>query len=673
MQPNKYQLKILDWINKGEGNAICGAVAGSGKSTTLLLVAQQLIENGLRHDDIKIIVFGKQNSLDLINKFGKEWKNSIQTLHSVGFRVLQKEIGRFQANDRINNNKYRLIAEDLRFIPPKRKRSRYKAKLIEDGSVIEIQSFLKLIDLVRLTQSIPSKDSIRELTLHFNLEGIENYYSVAKAIDKILTVGQTEAIDNHHIDFSDMVWLPVEWGLGEKNWFPKFKFVLVDECQDLNAAQLELSLMLLGKTGRSLFVGDEKQAIYGFAGADNNSYRKIFQRTQATELPLDLCYRCPKTHIALVNSIFPKIPIKALDSASEGKIESIAKADLWNEKKDCQLKIGDLVLSRKTAPLVSLCIRLIAKGIAATVKGKDVGKQIKTELQEISKITGFVYDKFNDFVGIYREFKHKAYRNKDNEEQLKQNLEDKLEALSTIYTSQPNSKTTLDLEHYIDDLFSDEESPITLATCHRAKGLENERIFILKAEDMPMVWEKQLQWQKEQEDNLLYVALTRSKSELYIIGEPEWFSASDEEKKPQKPKESQKQENYLPETKTTEKEPLANDNLSVKDLHIEKLEIIKSMIKEDLDFETKCKLFKFLEKEVNEEKRERAIAALKEDPSRSDRLIAEICGVSTPFISKIRKSLLENSEIEAVETRLDKRGRKQTVNYRSREKQVSVN
>ncbi|MGK7893948.1 MAG: UvrD-helicase domain-containing protein [Xenococcus sp. (in: cyanobacteria)] len=660
MKPNKYQQDILDWVSQGKGNATCGAVAGSGKSSTLLLVAQQLIQSGLRYQDIKIVVFGTQNKKDLIDKFGKEWKYSIQTLHSVGYRNLQKEIGRFNRSESPKSNKYRKIAEDLHYIPNKRKSQRYKPKLVADGSIIEIASFVKLIDLVRLTQSIPSKESIRQLTSHFNLEGIENYYKVAEAIDKILTVGQTEAIDNHNIDFADMVWLPVEWGLGEKNWFQKYKFVLVDECQDLNAIQLELSLMLRAKDGRILFVGDEKQAIYGFAGADNNSYQKIIKRTESTELQLDLCYRCPKSHINLVNSIFPKIPIKALDSAPEGIIESIATADLWDEEKNYHLKIGDLVLSRKTAPLVSLCIRLIAKGIAATVKGRDVGRQIKSELQEISKITGFIYDRFNAFLDVYKKFKYKAYKNKDNEEQLKQNLDDKLDALSTIYTSQPNAKSILDLEHYIDDLFSDEESPITLATCHKAKGLENERIFLLKAEDMPMHWEKQLQWQKDQENNLLYVALTRSKSELYILGEPEWFK--EKEEKPSDSKETVNKQDSLKEKEeaTAEKKLLPSGNVGTNDLHNNKVPEILLLIQDSLDFKSKCELFTLLEKEVNEEKRQQAVKALKEDPGRSDRLIASLCGVSTPFISKIRKNLLESKEIEAVRTRLDKRGRKQT-------------
>lgn len=39
MEPSKYQLGILDWIKLGKGNAVCNAVAGAGKSTTLRLAA----------------------------------------------------------------------------------------------------------------------------------------------------------------------------------------------------------------------------------------------------------------------------------------------------------------------------------------------------------------------------------------------------------------------------------------------------------------------------------------------------------------------------------------------------------------------------------------------------------------------------------------------------------
>ena len=99
-------------------------------------------------------------------------------------------------------------------------------------------------------------------------------------------------------------------------------------------------------------------SIFGFAGADNHSYEKIVERTQATELPLSLCYRCPKSHLDLVNRIYPEIKIESTKDAAPGTLECIEKSDLWNEEHPGRLIVGDMVLSRKTAPLVSLCIRL---------------------------------------------------------------------------------------------------------------------------------------------------------------------------------------------------------------------------------------------------------------------------------------------------------------------------
>ncbi|MGB6298399.1 MAG: DEAD/DEAH box helicase family protein, partial [Rivularia sp. (in: cyanobacteria)] len=64
--PSSFQLRIIDWILNGSGNGCCKAVAGAGKSTTLKIVALTLSEKGFRPSEIKICVFGKANSLDLI-------------------------------------------------------------------------------------------------------------------------------------------------------------------------------------------------------------------------------------------------------------------------------------------------------------------------------------------------------------------------------------------------------------------------------------------------------------------------------------------------------------------------------------------------------------------------------------------------------------------------------
>jgi len=73
-----------------------------------------------------------------------------------------------------------------------------------------------------------------------------------------------------------------------------------------------------------------------------------------------------------------------------------------------------MVLCRKTAPLIKLCIELIAKGIAATVTGRAIGELIKGDLQEMAKMPGFGYSNFNDAVSAYRAAKQQRYEGLDN-------------------------------------------------------------------------------------------------------------------------------------------------------------------------------------------------------------------------------------------------------------------
>lgn len=517
--PSKYQLAIADWILRGKGNGCCNAVAGSGKSSTLRIVAKTLVESGLRPGDIKICVFGKLNAQDLIKKFGPAWKESISTLHSAGFALVKKYLQIKSSYDiDVSNLKYKRIAQNLGLIPMP---SRNTVGILNSEQLIGSGAdFLKLIDLVRLTNQEQITDEVvSAIAHHHEIENVWQPELIAKWITYCLQIGEEKALKKECLDFTDQIWLPVKWKLGEKRWFKPHKFVLVDECQDLNAAQLELALILAGDSGRILAVGDPRQAIMGFAGADDQSYNSIVKRTSAVELPLSICYRCPRSHIELVKRIYPQIPIEAAPNAAAGIIHQID-----NDEVEKLIKNGDMVIGRKTAPLVSLCIKLISRGIKATVKGRDIGESLKKDLDEIAKMPGYSFQFFNETVQSYHQAKAQQYQGLDNEEQLLENLKDKIQAIKIIYQSQPQARDIEDLKLYIDSLFSDENSPITLSTCHRAKGLEGERIFIYKPDDMPMRWKNQLDWQLTQEENLLYVALTRSKSELFIVGYPDWYN-----------------------------------------------------------------------------------------------------------------------------------------------------
>jgi DNA helicase II / ATP-dependent DNA helicase PcrA len=505
--PSKHQLEILDWLDRSNGNATINAVAGSGKSTTLLLAAQFLQSKGISPDDIKIIVFGKANSLDLLAKFGQEWKGSIGTLHSAGWALIRDRF--FGKELRIDSGKYRTIAQRLNWISfGKQSGALVGSKAIAPDAESE---FLRLLDLTRLTCTEPLVSDLEELAAHHELSGLFDFEKVAKAIIECLELG-IELCDNlFSFDFSDQIYYPYKLKLKPRK---PYKFLLLDECQDLNKAQLELVKSLAGTTGRILSVGDPYQAIFGFAGADNQSYLKVLEGLKAKELPLSTCYRCPKSHIELINKIFKGVPIEARPKAPKGQIKTIG-ADKIEEF----LKSGDLIISRKTAPLISLCIKLISHGFAAIVKGRDIGAQIAKELDRIIKIRS--YSKYTYLLSAIEEYENsqfKKYKGLKNEEQLKMNLQDRCEAIKVIFNAHPECRSIEDLKKTIQNLFSDENNAnLTLSTIHRAKGLESNRIFLYHADDMPLRWKSQLPWQLEQEKNLLYVSLTRSKSELYLI------------------------------------------------------------------------------------------------------------------------------------------------------------
>jgi DNA helicase II / ATP-dependent DNA helicase PcrA len=62
-----------------------------------------------------------------------------------------------------------------------------------------------------------------------------------------------------------------------------------------------------------------------------------------------------------------------------------------------------------------------------------------------------------------------------------------------------------------------------LSTIHRAKGMDSERVYIAEPLTLPLLWQSQKEWQEQQEQNLLYVALSRSTKDLFLIGDALWF------------------------------------------------------------------------------------------------------------------------------------------------------
>lgn len=89
--------------------------------------------------------------------------------------------------------------------------------------------------------------------------------------------------------------------------------------------------------------------------------------------------------------------------------------------------------------------------------------------------------------------------------------------METILAVADGCDTVQQVRDRIASIFSDDKAAVTLSSVHRAKGLESDRVFVLRPDLMPHKMATQ-PWQIVQERNLMYVCYTRSKSELYFVG-----------------------------------------------------------------------------------------------------------------------------------------------------------
>ena len=145
-------------------------------------------------------------------------------------------------------------------------------------------TYSKILDLMRQNY-IEETDEVIELAeKHSFLIDEED----CKRLDKILR-GMNN--DTRNFDFTDMIYRVIKDDVSVS----KFDSVFVDESQDLSKIQQMIIKRIKTRRGRMIAVGDPNQAIYGFAGADVDSYMNLKHlHSKTIELHLSVNYRCGK-------------------------------------------------------------------------------------------------------------------------------------------------------------------------------------------------------------------------------------------------------------------------------------------------------------------------------------------------------------------------------------------
>jgi len=468
--PSEYQKAIFDFVKEGKGHAVVEAVAGSGKTTTIVMALQYTDPDS----DVAFVAFNRHIANELAKRAPKHVK--VSTLHSLGYAACREAYG----NEIIvKPDKVRSILESIM--------DRYVY-----GNLFSVIS--KFVSLVKANLSGDLDADLDVIADHYGIELNSNRAFIYDAVRLVIkkSYEQRKSV----IDYDDMCWLPVV----DKVVAKLFDFLFIDEAQDLNQCQIQLALMHVKAGGRIVAVGDRHQSLYGFRGADVNAIPNIIESLKAKTLPLSITYRCPKSHVQLAQTFVPEIT--AADLAKEGIVRD--SLNLVGEA-----VTGDMVLCRTNAPLVAPAFALIRNGVKAVIRGRDIGKGLKVLIRKMKSST------LLDLLSKLAEYKEREISKLIAAEKTSQAqaLEDKVE---TVIALSDGISTIYELKMRIDNVFSDYVRGVVFSSVHRAKGLEAERVFILEPSKMPHPMAKQ-PWEMVQERNIQYVAYTRSKHELIFV------------------------------------------------------------------------------------------------------------------------------------------------------------
>lgn len=501
---NAQQQAVIDWIDEDTGSLNLEARAGCGKTYTIV---NGVVRHILRTTDQTIALAAYNKSA------AEEFKSRLAKLNLLNGRVRAGTVHSFGAgmwrqmapNAQLNERKVWDIMKPL---------EQTDATVAQWSS--QIRKLVSLAKQQAFGVDSPAEDLGQwyELAAHHDIDCNGSLDMAIEAAIDIFNISLKQVKDV--IDFDDMILAPLMFVQNVK----RYDWVLIDEAQDTNRARRLLMLKLLKPGGRLVAVGDSRQAIYGFTGADSDSLDLIRNVMNSKVLPLSITYRCPKAVVAEANRLVPDL--QAHESAPDGVVRKLpAKSKDGNWFTAENLTADDAALCRNTKQLLEEAYKMIAAGIGCRVEGRDIGEGLVTLATRWRRATtlGILKDNLRDYLQ-----REAAKFSAEKDAARLASLEDKVETLNVIidHLIGKGANSVNELVAHIRSLFGDTpegEKPrvFTFSTIHKAKGREWDRVyFLFKASTMPSKYAKQ-DWQLAQESNLEYVAITRAKKELVYV------------------------------------------------------------------------------------------------------------------------------------------------------------
>jgi DNA helicase II / ATP-dependent DNA helicase PcrA len=562
---NEQQQKAVDHIS---GPLLMAAGAGSGKTKALTSRLKALVGRGIPPHEIVAITFTNKAAREMRERvFGKEnadqkWRPNfpvygepfIGTFHSFGAKIMKNEAASFG-------------------------RTRDFTIYDDDDSSGLIKRILKEMELPKDVWRLPviearisnTKSELRDASTL--LDSPDSRDQVFAAIfDRY----ERALKQNNAFDFDDLIEKPVRLFAQQPEVLKKyqtfFTHILVDEYQDINTCQYQLVRMLSAGHSNLSVVGDDFQSIYAFRGAD---YRNFLNFTKdwpgATIIKLEQNYRSTGNIINAANAVIKnntaQTPKKLWTENPDGAPVSIIAAqdsdteagwlagEVWDiRRKDPAASAA--VLYRTNAQSRAIEQALISANLPYKIYGglkfydrkevKDVLAAVRIAYNPVDSMSAerlqaslgkrvgapviaamqAAAHQEQPIAALIDSFMRQA-RYKDLLEDKFNNAQERLENIAELIRFASEFPTVGEfLERAALLQGADEPSqergrqnPVNLMTIHIAKGLEFDYVFVIGVNEGVLPHERSMDKLEniEEERRLMYVAMTRARTKLYIL------------------------------------------------------------------------------------------------------------------------------------------------------------
>jgi superfamily I DNA/RNA helicase len=459
------------------------ANAGSGKSTTIAKYV-----NDLEGVNVLICSFSKQACESIQPKL--DWAKA-ETLHAACRRWILKTKNWRTIN--IDNRKYKNILKNL---------IAEKEDIFCDLSKYEQDQVLARVDFIREYGSVDkpdhydpfaytSYDQLDELSYKDDFEcemGSQQLFD--DLARKILTVYNKPNV----FDFTDLLCYVAD--PKNKIVFEQYKEFILDEAQDLSPLQVKVIKRFIGETGaRFIMVGDPNQCIYGFMGADIQTFNSLIKFFDCETFELTECFRVPNTLLNLAREYVPSIRSNIQFDNGRVHVNDLVKPDFVRENETA-------FLFRTNSDLFTMFSEFYDLGLVPIINCT-----------------------FNPWKAFYMAQHLKIYDVRQCNDELSPEWKffnvNESGIIFRIFSEILGITTLKELASAIDSYLKDADAKkdnsnckLILSTIHRAKGAEFDYVVLFM--DRPKEFKHDT---KNEDNNLFYVGVTRAKKGLKLQGD----------------------------------------------------------------------------------------------------------------------------------------------------------